>query len=165
MKKVLLIAIIFIASSSLLAQKGSVYVGGALGFSEDYYRVAPEAGYWLQESLQLGAVISYESDKKGGTETKTFKPHVYFRKFFPMGEKFALYAGANVRYASTDVGGASTSYTDLFVDLGFSYALAKRWGVVGRVASIGQINETFTVDFDMSSQPLFNVGIYYTIKQ
>ena len=165
MKKVILIALIFISSTSLFAQKGSIYAGGALGFQEDYFRIAPEAGYWLGETLQLGAVISYENDS-GGAETTTFKPHVYFRKFYPLGEKFSIYAGANVRFVSVDVDGAgSDSSTDAFVDFGFSYSLADRWGVVGRVASIGLINDDFVVDFDMSSQPLFNVGIYYTIKK
>ena len=165
MKKLLIIAIVFAATTSVSAQKGSIYAGGAIGFKEDYFKIAPEAGYWVQESLQLGAVLSYESDKIGGTDVKTFKPHVYFRKFFPLGEKFAVYAGANVRYASTDTNGTSSSYTDFFVDLGFSYALAERWGVVGRVASIGQIDEEFILDFNMSQQPLFNVGIYYTLKK
>lgn len=90
---------------------------------------------------------------------------MYFRKFFPLGEKFAVYAGANVRYASTDTNRTSSSCTDFFVDLGFSYALAERWGGVGWVASIGQIDEEFILDFDMSQQPLFNVGIYYTLKK
>lgn len=75
-----------------------------------------------------------------------------------------MYAGANVRYASTDTNGSSSSYTDFFADLGFLYALAERWGVVGRVASIGQIDKEFILDFNMSQQPLFNVGIYYTLK-
>lgn len=165
MRKLILLTFVLISSTALFAQKGSIYAGGALGFSEDQYKIAPEAGYWLGESLQLGAVISFESDKTWNAETTTFAPHVYLRKFFPLGEKFSVFAGANVRYSSTDTNNVSSSFTDAFIDLGFSYGLAERWGVVGRVASIGQINESFVFDFNMSNQPLFNVGIYYTIKQ
>ncbi|WP_152286532.1 outer membrane beta-barrel protein [Flavicella marina] len=164
MKKIILI-LLLVVSTGALAQKGSVYIGGALGYTSDNYKIAPEAGYWMAETLQLGAVLSYEKSTTANVDTKTFKPHVYFRKFYAMSDKFSLYAGANARYVSTDVAGVSSSYFDAFVDLGFAYSLADRWGVVGRVASIGLLQEEFTIDFDMSKQPLFNVGIYYTIKQ
>lgn len=167
MKKVILFAIVLFSSTAMFAQKGSIYVGGAIGFSEDQFKLAPEAGYWLGETLQLGAVISYENDESGNKDETSFAPHVYFRKFYPMSDKFSLFAGANVKYISTNdnTNDTSTSNTDFFVDLGFAYSLAERWGVVGRVASIGMINENFVFDFNMSQQPLFNVGIYYTIKQ
>lgn len=168
MKKILTILLILV-SSTCFAQEGSMYIGGALGFGDDQWKVGPEVGTWLSDDLQLGAVLTFEGSDAGGTKTTNIAPHVYIRKWFPIGEKFALYAGLNARFVSNKVkaGGAenSTSYFDAFVDAGFSYSLAERWGIVGRVSSIGYIEENFKFDFNMSPQSLFNVGIYYTFKQ
>ncbi|PIB36764.1 hypothetical protein BFP72_15830 [Reichenbachiella sp. 5M10] len=150
----------------MYAQQGSMYAGGGIGFAEDYWKFAPEAGYWLQDNLQLGLVLHLEGDNTGATDVTTIAPHVYGRYWWPISEKFSLYAGANIRInsVSSDPGDSDTN-VDVFADGGFAFAIAPRWGMVGRIVSVGLINESFTLDANMSPQSMFNVGIYYTFKQ
>jgi hypothetical protein len=162
MKKFLLIAVLACVSTAIMAQKGSMYIGGGLGYMKDYWKVAPEAGYWVADDLQLGLVLTIESIDK---ETN-FAPHVYFRKWYTITEKFSLYSGVNARLQTNpdyiDEGDATF---DFFIDAGMAYAIAPRWGIVGRLLSLGYIADDFTLDFNMSPQSLFNVGIYYTFKE
>ena len=161
MKKLLLIAFSSLAALSY-AQEGSWYIGGGVGFMSDYWKVAPEIGTWVADDLQLGLVGTFESID----DEVNVAPHLYFRKWWTVGERFSLYVGANARFNSNpnyEEGGDSVF--DGFLDTGFAYAVAERWGIVGRVASVGYIDDDFTFDFNMSPQSLFNVGIYWTFIQ
>ncbi|UXP33187.1 outer membrane beta-barrel protein [Reichenbachiella agarivorans] len=166
MKKLLTLAVILFAANTMYAQQGSMYAGGALGFQEDYWKIAPEAGYWLADNIQLGVVLFLEGDNRGATEQTTVAPHVYGRYWVPISEKFSVYAGANFRVntVSQDPGDSHTT-VDLFVDAGIAYSLAPRWGMVGRLAGVGIYDSHFVLDVNMSPQSIFNVGIYYTFKE
>ncbi len=162
MKKLLLIFALVLGTLSIYAQDGSMYIGGGIGFMKDYWKVAPEAGIWVADDLQLGLVLTIESIN---SETN-FAPHLYFRKWFTVSERFSLYAGANARLQTNPNHSEEGDATfDGFIDAGFAYAVAERWGIVGRVGSFGYIAEEFQFEFNMSPQSLFNVGIYYTFKQ
>lgn len=173
MKKLFTLLVVALVGSAAYAQEGSMYVGGGVGFQEDYFKLAPEAGTWLKDDLQVGAVFSFVSDKRGGdgSEFNLIAPHVYLRKWWSVGEKFGLYLGANARF--TKVGGdADESAFEAFVDAGFAYSVAEKWGIVGRVGQgVGLFaNDTYTdtnfeVDLNMSPASMFNVGIYYTFKE
>ncbi|WP_169725006.1 outer membrane beta-barrel protein [Algoriphagus terrigena] len=169
MKKIVTIVVLALMATATYAQKGSAYIGGAVAFGGDQWKVGPEIGTWLKDDIQLGAVLSFGGSDMEGTKTTDIAPHLYIRKWWPVGEKFSLYAGLNARYVSSkyETGGTSTTtdYFDAFLDAGFAYAVAERWGIVGRVGSLGYIQEDFKLDFNMSPQSLFNVGIYYTFKQ
>lgn len=155
------VAVAFIATS-IFAQKGSMYIGGGLGFMEDYWKVAPEAGIWVTDDLQLGLVLTIENV----VDETNFAPHLYLRKWFTVTEKFSLYAGINGRLNSNPGFEADgDAVFDAFLDGGFAYAVAPRWGIVGRVGSLGYIDEEFKFDFNMSPQSLFNVGIYWTFLE
>lgn len=169
MRRAITIFALTLMVTATYAQQGSAYIGGALGFGGDQWKVGPEIGTWLKDDLQLGAVLSFGGSDQGGATTTDIAPHVYVRKWWSVGEKFSLYAGLNGRFVSNkyESGGTSntTSYFDAFLDAGFAYAVADRWGIVGRVGSLGYLQEDFKLDFNMSPQSLFNVGIYYTFKQ
>lgn len=173
MKKLFTLLAIVLVGSSVYAQEGSMYVGGAIGFQEDYVKIAPEVGTWLKDDLQLGAVLSFTSDKTGGAgaEYNVIAPHVYLRKWWSISEKFSLYIGANARFNKKG-GDFDESAFEAFVDAGFALSLAERWGIVGRAGQgLGLFaNDTYTdtsfkADFNMSPASMFNVGIYYTFKQ
>jgi len=165
MKKLLTIILVLGISSTLFAQQGSMYVGGALGFGNDSWKVAPEVGTWLADDLQLGVVLTFAGSDVNSEKSRV-APHLYLRKWWSVSEKFSVYLGANARYVSVkDQNDDTQSTFDAFVDAGLAYAVAERWGIVGRIAAVGQINDDFTLDFNMSPQSLFNVGIYYTFKQ
>lgn len=169
MKRTITIVALVLMATATYAQQGSAYIGGAVGFGGDQWKVGPEIGTWLKDDLQLGIVLSFGGSDMEGTKTTDIAPHLYLRKWWSVGEKFSLYAGLNGRYVSSksETGGNSNtaSYFDAFLDAGFAYAVAERWGIVGRVGSLGYIEEEFKLDFNMSPQSLFNVGIYYTFKQ
>ena len=161
MKKLLVVVFTSIAALSY-AQEGSWYIGGGLGFMSDYWKVAPEVGTWLTSDLQLGLVATFESID----DEVNVAPQLYLRKWWTVSERFSLFLGANARFKSNPTYSEDgDSIFDAFLDAGFAYAVAERWGIVGRVASVGYIDEEFKFDFNMSPQSLFNVGIYWTFKQ
>ncbi len=159
MKKLVLISFMAFATTFIYAQQGSWYIGGGLGFAPDYWKVAPEVGTWVADDLQLGLVATFESIN----DEVNVAPQLYFRKWWTVGERFSLFAGLNARFKSNPTYSEDAeSVFDAFLDCGFAYAVAPRWGIVGRVASVGYIDEDFIFDFNMSPQSLFNVGIYWT---
>lgn len=171
MKKLFTLLAVALIGTSVYAQEGSMYVGGGVGFQEDYIKLAPEVGTWLKDDLQLGLVLTYMGDKRGGSEINVFAPHLYIRKWWSVGEKFSLYLGANGRFNSVS-GDVEESAFEAFVDAGFALSVAERWGIVGRAgqgiglfANDDYSDTSFGADFNMSPASMFNVGIYYTFKQ
>ncbi|MCV9388020.1 porin family protein [Reichenbachiella ulvae] len=166
MKRMLTLVVLLCATSALYAQEGNIYGGGALSFQENYWKLAPEGGYWITDQIQLGASFTIENDKRvAGLDESTVAPHVYGRYWFPITEKFGLYVGANlkVNYITQDPGNTN-SVTDFYADAGIGYQIAPKWQIIGRLARFGAINNSFILDVNMTEQPLFNVGILYTIK-
>lgn len=173
MKRLFTLLAVVLMGSSIYAQEGSMYIGGGVGFEEDYFKIAPEAGTWLKDDLQLGAVLSFMDDKRGGpgSEFNVIAPHVYLRKWWSVGEKFGIYIGANARFSKVG-GDADESAFEAFADFGFAYSVAEKWGIVGRAGqgvglfATGDYSDTnFEADFNMSPASMFSVGLYYTFKE
>ncbi len=172
MKK-LVLTFVFVAISYFgYSQQGSWYIGGGFGFQEDYVKVAPEVGTWLKDDLQLGLVLTFENNSSEANDMSNFAPHLYFRKWWPVGERFSLYVGANARPNFVSMEGDNNTLFEAFVDAGFAFAVAERWGIVGRagngiglLANGDKTDTSFGADFNMSPMSLFNVGLYYTFKQ
>ena len=129
MKKLLVSAVILLMGTVAYAQKGSVYIGGEVGFEtidggedgEDgsAWVFGPEIGTWLSDQNQLGIVLRFQGDDFA----TTIAPHLYFRRWFPLNEKFSLYAGVNARFVSISPDeGESDSNFDFFLDAGASYS-------------------------------------------
>lgn len=168
MEKLLLLVCVFAFSAlTMSAQKGSMYIGGGAGFNDLSWTVAPEVGTWLADDLQLGLVLSIRGfDESAFAVKNLINPHLYLRKWKPVSDKFSLYVGLNARLNMVSgFNDESDSNFDGFLDAGFAFAIAPRWGMVGRVASIGYINEDFNVDINLSPGSMFNVGLYYTFKE
>lgn len=175
MKKLLLYIFIISMGATVSAQKGSMYIGGGAAYNDGDWRLAPELGTWLSDDLQLGLVSSYSKSTVGSifdpNESSVLAPHLYLRKWKSISEDFSLYVGLNARYSYVKLtssfpnSSVSDSIFDGFLDFGFAFAIAPRWGMVGRVASIGYINENFDLDINLSPGSMFNVGLYYTFKE
>lgn len=167
MKRFMLTAIVVVfAVCSIQAQQGSMYIGGGLGYDEITWRVAPEIGTWVADDLQVGIVATLLGQNDTGNLKFGAFPHLYLRKWFSVSDKFGLYAGVNARVAIQSFRfGEADPIFDGFLDAGFAYNIAPRWGMMGRFGSLGYVNKRFDLNVDLSPGSLFNVGLYYTFKE
>ena len=163
MKKILFIGLL-VLSSSLFAQKGSWYVGGAVGFSSSTVKsggnsglknsswaFSPEVGTFLTNKIQLGIGVTmngYSNELLNDTR-RTGINHggtIYGRYFF--GDlAFKPFVGVNVTVlpGSVDVkhlpSGISTRSSSMLfgsnVNAGFAYSLSPRITAVGSFGLIG----------------------------
>src|SRR5579859_4794574 len=96
---------------SLMAQKGNWYVGGVVGYAANTvtapngfktvsssWALAPEAGTFLKDDIQLGlalglAGLSDKNDNGKISSTTNLSPTAYVRKFFKVTDNFSLFAG------------------------------------------------------------------------
>jgi hypothetical protein len=118
-KTIFLISFIVIAMISM-AQKGSWYLGGIVGYSsstnkaadstgtktiESNWSVNPEFGTFLTNSIQLGFVtgLNGSSGKVGSNKdynSISFSPTLYVRNFFKITDNFSAFAGIYLSYIS-----------------------------------------------------------------
>ena len=107
MKKMLLILALAIVSFAN-AQKGTVLVGGNIGFTSEKidrpiaelktnsFEFSPKAGYQFRDNWTAGAEFSIQSSKtnNGGAEGKfnAFKAGAFVRYTFPLNETFSVFA-------------------------------------------------------------------------
>src|SRR6478735_5877874 len=100
MKKTAWIMVLLATSTVAMAQKGSFYIGGVVGYSSSTdkaangnksgtssWAFAPEAGTFLKDDIQLGLSLglSGSNSTNNGNDTETtsnISPTVYTRKFF-----------------------------------------------------------------------------------
>ena len=157
-------------SMAAMAQKGSWYVGGTVGFNSTTdkaaapstnkdvttsWSFAPEAGTFLKDDIQLGFALglSGSTDKVNGTKTTStfgFSPMVYSRKFFKITDNFSAFAGVYLKLISdkttTYTGATSvenkTSGIDLHLGAGVAYALSPRFTAVGQYGLLGYQSTT-----------------------
>lgn len=194
----LLFVIALAVSAITNAQTGSWYVGGELGVGgsksesggienkQSNWSVAPEVGVNLNETIQLGVALNLTGSKSEDNvssdvdKTFYFGPLVYVRKFFPLGEQFALFGGVYGQYISgKNKFNDEDRYkqTGFIGDLkcGFGFYPAERWTILG---SFGLFNfrtiksedvisgtESKSSSWDLginSLGPVFDIGIYYT---
>src|SRR5580765_2014536 len=180
-------------ATAVHAQKGSWYIGGQLGFnsktekntgSSDIttttWSVAPEAGTFLQNNLQLGFALNLGGSNSTNTSETTFSPVIYLRRFYPVGDKFSQFTGivGNFTAGSTKVNNQSGTLSGwgLNLSLGAAYAVSKTFTVVGQYGLFGYSYESVKFDTTKNSVsnfglnvnslgPVFNVGIYWTFKE
>ena len=163
MKKTAWIMVMLVTSTVAMAQTGSFYIGGIVGYSSSTYEApngnksgtsswafAPEAGTFLQDDLQLGLSLGLggSTSKSGGNDTETvsnFSPTVYSRKFFKLTDNFSTFAGLYLDFIS----GKTTDHTvtpaeeskqsgiGLRLGVGVAYALSPRFTAVGQYGLLG----------------------------
>jgi hypothetical protein len=208
MKKILILISMVALSHVVIAQQGSWYLGGLVGYRsttdevsstknvETQWAFGPEFGTFLKDDIQLGLVLGLigSSIKNDGTKTLSsfsMSPTIYGRKFFKITDNFSTFAGLYVNIIS---GTVTNEVTDVEtkgsgfgakVGVGVAYALSPRFIAVGQYGLFGYSSiktkvdgtETGTVstfEFGVNTvggnvidvgAGVFNIGIYYTIKQ
>jgi hypothetical protein len=163
MKKTLWIMIMLASSTFALAQKGSWYIGGVVGYGFTTFKApngnksgnsnwafGPEGGTFLKDDIQLGLALgisgSTTTNNSTDTETSTYiSPTIYTRKFFKITDNFSTFAGLYLTYTS----GKTTDYTStpstestqtgigLRLGIGVAYALSPRFTAVGQYGLMG----------------------------
>lgn len=105
-----------------MAQKGSMYVGGQIGFGQskttDYTNnntiskttvanISPEAGIFLANDITLGLAINFSTDKQDDDIADTdydklnlTSPVVYVRKFWSIEDIFSAFVGLDVNFST-----------------------------------------------------------------
>jgi len=167
MKKLLLVGLLA-CTSTLFAQKGSWYVGGAVGFSSSTVKngnnaalnrtswaFSPEVGTFLTDKIQLGIGVTMNGFKGdiGANTIETGLNHgatVYGRYFF--GDlAFKPFVGVNLtvlpgsREVENTINNSKSKSTSMHfgsnVNAGFAYALSPRITAVGSFGLIGYSTE------------------------
>src|SRR5688572_3589095 len=119
MKKLLILISMVTLSTMSMAQQGSWYIGGQVGFSSDTdkdsgsgakqvgtdWAFSPEFGTFLRDDIQLGIALGIGGGKTTVDGDETFKysslsPIVYGRKFFTITDNFKTFAGLYLSYIS-----------------------------------------------------------------
>ena len=122
MRKITLLLIVLLTFSSLSfaqLQKGNILLGGGVGYSNQNidheanasyksssFTFSPQAGFFLHDNLALGLNLSYNNHSttnESGSSTTEFSSSQFglgpfLRKYFPMGEQFALFGQVDLGY-------------------------------------------------------------------
>jgi len=170
MKKVLILISIMALSSTIMAQQGSWYLGGLVGFSsltdEDAagikevtseWAFGPEFGTFLKDDIQLGLILGIGGGKEKFdgddiSKSTSISPTIYGRKFFKITDSFSTFAGLYVNFISgkeTDVISDIETKESGFgakVGVGVAYALSPRFTAVGQYGLAGYSSVKTEVD-------------------
>ena len=210
-KQFLLLTIVFVSVFSY-GQKGSWYIGGVGGYGSNTWEptdgaksttntwaFGPEIGTFLQNDVQLGFILGlngstakYDGDKT--SESSSFAPTIYARKFKKITDNFSLFSGLYFGYVS----GTSKSFApetkttssgvSISLGVGMAFALSPRWTAVGQYGLLGYTSTTHKQDgsetgkesdFNLGvntvgsssfvqgngSGAVFNIGLYYTFSK
>lgn len=170
MKKLLLLVALFVVTVSN-AQKGSIFLGGNVGYASDKigdskstsFEFAPRVGYQFANNWGAGVEGSIQNiDTDGLPKTERYKIGGFLRYITPLTETFAFYADLGAGYQTYSVNDAKGMYATFTPNLSIN---VKRGLALN--FSIGGINydnldgnndprqERFSFDFGKS----FNIGI------
>src|SRR6478735_854931 len=110
MKKQFLLLMIVFVSAFTYGQKGSWYIGGVGGYgsstweptngvksTSNTWAFGPEVGTFLQNDIQLGFILGLngsteKSDDSKVSESSSFSPTIYVRKFKKVTDNFSLFS-------------------------------------------------------------------------
>jgi hypothetical protein len=121
MKKLLLVAALFIAAITN-AQKGSLLLGGNVGFQSEKigdsksnnFEFSPKAGYQFSERWTIGVEGSIaNTDVAGFGKTEKYKIGAFTRYSVPLSELFSVYADLGAGYQTSSVNDAKGMYAKL----------------------------------------------------
>lgn len=163
MKKVLVLISMVVTSTVALAQTGSWYVGGVVGFGShtdkdpddkknvtSSWAFGPEVGTFLKDDIQVGIAlgISGSSEKHDGDDYKSstdISPTIYGRKFFKATDELSAFAGLYLSYLGGSMTDKSTGDDVKYkqsgfgarVGIGVAYAISPKFTVVGQYGLLG----------------------------
>ena len=178
MKKLLLFAVLMVASLSASAQW---YFGGQIGFTRNatdnvtLLNIAPEVGYDFNEDWSFGGVLQYQYDYRNKVNTNIFEISPYARyKFAKLAnDKLQFFVDGGVGFGVQKV----TNHDAGFVyHIGFrpgvSYTFNDHWSVVAHLAQLGWEGATDKAinDYSRKNQFTWNIfdwnnlmfGLYYS---
>lgn len=185
MKRALFIMSLLAASIISMAQEGTWYVGGVVGYNSNTaksgggfktvtsgWAFGPEVGTFLKDDIQLGFVLglagsSLKNDTNELGKSTSFSPTLYGRKFFKITDTFSTFAGVYLNYT----GGSTTIYTPTTVEstqsgigirlgVGVAYSLSPRFTAVGQYGLLGYQSLSNKVGgVDAGSNSSFDFGV------
>lgn len=191
MKKVLILISMVAMSSVAVAQTGSWYAGGMLGFGSSASKDAndnkttttnwtfgPEVGTFLKDDIQLGIILGLggskeKNDSSDISSSSNFGPTLYARKFWTFTDNFKGFAGLYLNY----VGGKTTDFNPqptgdieykqsgfgAKIGVGVAYAIAPRFTLVGQYGIFGwQSVKTTSEGNDISTDSNFGLNVNTT---
>ena len=212
MKKQFLLSMIVFVCAFAYGQKGSWYIGGVGGYGSSSWKptdglkstsntwaFGPEVGTFLQNDIQLGFILglngsTVKTDGEKTSESSSFSPTIYARKFKKITDNFSLFSGLYLGYVS----GTSKAFTpetkttssggNISLGVGMAFALSPRWTAVGQYGLLGYTSTTVKQDgsetgkesdfkFGVNtvgssnfvqgngSGAVFNIGLYYTFSK
>lgn len=188
MKKTLILILMVVLSSVSMAQQGSWYVGGLVGFSSSKseptggaesvnssWAFSPEIGTFLKDDIQLGVALGIggsksEFDGDETSKTSQLNPTVYGRKFFKITDNFSTFAGLYldlINNKTTDYAPATeetkTSGFGARVGIGVAYALSPKFTAVGQYGLLGFESTKDEIDGDeVGKNSSFDFGVNST---
>lgn len=121
MKK-LLLAVVLFATTIASAQKGSILLGGNVGYSSEKigesklenFEFSPKVGYQFAEKWTAGVEGSIMSVKTTGLDkTEKYKVGGFVRYSVPLSELFSVFADLGAGYQNTSVNNAKGMYANL----------------------------------------------------
>nr|WP_315223651.1 outer membrane beta-barrel protein [uncultured Flavobacterium sp.] len=170
MKKLLLSAALII-SAMASAQKGSVLVGGNVGFSSDKvgeakstsFEFNPKVGYQFTDNWTAGVEGSIASvDTDWSEKTENYKVGGFLRYTQPLSETFSVFADLGAGYQNESLNNAKGMYATLVPNLFIN--MKKGFGLNFSIGGVGYNNidgsndarrESMGFDFGKT----FNIGI------
>jgi hypothetical protein len=162
---------------------------GGLKSKTSSWAFGPEFGTFLKDDIQLGVALGISGSKDtfdGDDVSKSFEldPTIYSRKFFKIDDNFSVFAGLYLSLISektTNYNPTVESQTSGFgakLGAGVAYALSSRFTAVGQYGVLGYqsttdkvdgtetgTSNTFSFGVNTIGGSVFNIGIYYTLKQ
>ena len=192
MKKTLILISMIAMSTVAVAQKGSWWAGGNVGFGSSTSKDAndnkttitnwnfgPEVSTFLKDDIQLGLVLglggSKEKNDDGDISSSTnLGPTVYVRKYWKFTDNFSGFAGLYLNYLGgsttlfdTPVQGTDTKFKQsgfgARIGVGVAYAIAPRFNLVGQYGILGwQSVKTTSEGNDISTDSNFGLNVNTT---
>jgi opacity protein-like surface antigen len=187
MKKILVMAALAICSFAN-AQKGTILVGGNIGYASDKtefqfsetktntFSFSPKVGYQFNDNWTVGGefTVSSSTDENAAREVKNngFRAGAFVRYSVPLSQTFSVFAdmGAGFQNAKTKVYGSDNSYSKMKADgmyVGITPALfinmKKGFGLNFSIGGLGY--ETMNVENNGgdNSRFYFNFGQTFNI--
>lgn len=173
-------------SSIAVAQTGSWYAGGVVGFASttdkdasdkktvnSSWAFGPEVGTFLKDDIQVGIALGLGGSKEkfDGEEessSSSISPTIYGRKFFKITDNFSTFGGLYLSYlggkttedqAGSEVESKQSGF-GVRVGIGIAYAISPKFTLVGQYGLLGWQTVSYKVkDNDAGSQSSFDFGV------
>ena len=185
MKRLITFCLFTLAGTAAIAQTGSWYIGGAVGYNSNSdkaasgfttttsgWAFAPEVGTFLKDDIQLGLYVglsgsSVKDDNGDISSTSSMTPTIYGRKFFKITDEFSAFMGLYLGYISdtntiygTPNNESKGSGISARFGVGVAYALSPRFTAVGQYGLLGYSNVSFENNgVDAGSESNLDFGV------